>query len=165
MSAVALYFIYSLSSIGHALYWYKFECTVLLSSTPAFPQVQAAIKKKVEKQKKRTNDQGGGGGGGGDAQAAARNQKSKLPPMTAAEAGEDSEALEEQLEELMEGPRRREKEKEKEEEPVDLLPIVDSVFGQVGVCVWSSSVSYSAVDVYVCVLVGMSDTFVTLCVC
>ncbi|XP_006782049.1 calcium-binding protein 1-like [Neolamprologus brichardi] len=93
-------------------------------------QVQAAIKKKVEKQKKRTNDQGGGGGGGGDAQAAARNQKSKLPPMTAAEAGEDSEALEEQLEELMEGPRRREKEKEKEEEPVDLLPIVDSVFGQ-----------------------------------
>uniref|UniRef100_A0AAX7UN52 EF-hand domain-containing protein n=1 Tax=Astatotilapia calliptera TaxID=8154 RepID=A0AAX7UN52_ASTCA len=88
-------------------------------------QVQAAIKKKVEKQKKRTNDQGGGGG---DAQAAARNQKSKLPPMTAAEAGEDSEALEEQLEELMEGPRRREK--EKEEEPVDLLPIVDSVFGQ-----------------------------------
>lgn len=55
--------------------------------------------------------------------------------MMAAEAGEDSEALEEQLEELMEGPRRREKEKEKEEEPVDLLPIVDSVFGQVGVCV------------------------------
>lgn len=146
MSAVALYFIYSLSSIGHALYWYKFECTVLLSSTPAFPQVQAAIKKKVEKQKKRTNDQGGGGG---DAQAAARNQKSKLPPMTAAEAGEDSEALEEQLEELMEGPRRREK--EKEEEPVDLLPIVDSVFGQVGVCMCVKLICFILCSGRVCV--------------
>ncbi|XP_030595195.1 calcium-binding protein 2 isoform X2 [Archocentrus centrarchus] len=93
-------------------------------------QVQAAIKKKVEKQKKQTNKQGGGVG---DIQSVARNQKSKqLTPMTAAEAAEDSETLEEQLEELMEGPRRREKEKENENEtePVDLLPIVDSVFGQ-----------------------------------
>lgn len=50
-------------------------------------------------------------------------------------AVEDAEALEEKLEELMEGPQRkeREREKEKEVEPVDLLPIVDSVFGQVGV--------------------------------
>lgn len=97
--------------------------------------MQAAIKKKVEKQKKRTNDQGGGVG---DIQSAARNQKSKqLSPMTAAEAAEaaeDSETLEEQLEELMEGPRRREKEKDKDTESVDLMPIVDSVFGQVGVC-------------------------------
>lgn len=161
MSAVALYFIYSLSSIGHALYWYKFECTVLLSSTPAFPQVQAAIKKKVEKQKKRTNDQGRGGG---DAQAAARNQKSKLPPMTAAEAGEDSEALEEQLEELMEGPRRREK--EKEEEPVDLLPIVDSVFGQVGsVYVCEAHLFHTLQWTCMCAFLYVCLTLLLPCVC
>ncbi|GLD67372.1 calcium-binding protein 2-like protein, partial [Lates japonicus] len=102
--------------------------------------VQAAIKKKVEKQKKRSNEQGGGGG---DTQTAApqppRQQKSAQIPQAmtaavaaaAAAAAEDTEALEEKLEEMMEGPQRREKEKEKEEaEPVDLLPIVDSVFGQ-----------------------------------
>ncbi|XP_035810680.2 calcium-binding protein 2 isoform X1 [Amphiprion ocellaris] len=93
-------------------------------------QVQAAIKKKVEKQKKRTNEQG-------DGQPAApqppRHQKARqVAQMIAAEADEDSEVLDEQLEEMMEGPQRREKEKEKEgeEENVDLLPIVDSVFGQ-----------------------------------
>lgn len=45
---------------------------------------------------------------------------------------EDRESLEEKLEEMMEGPQRGEKEKEKEVEPVNLLPIVDSVYGQVG---------------------------------
>ncbi|XP_026213887.1 calcium-binding protein 2 isoform X1 [Anabas testudineus] len=92
-------------------------------------QVQAAIKKKVEKQKKKTNDQGGGAG---DIQAAtpqpARHQKGVQSPQTT--TMEDRESLEEKLEEMMEGPQRREKEKEEEDEPVDLLPIVDSVYGQ-----------------------------------
>ncbi|KAM9377460.1 calcium-binding protein 2 isoform 1-T1 [Pholidichthys leucotaenia] len=93
-------------------------------------QVQAAIRKKVEKQKKRSGDQGAG-----DVQTAApqppRHHRSRqLPQTPTAEAAEDSEALEEQLEEMMEGPRRRQKEKEKEAEPEDLLPIVDAVFGQ-----------------------------------
>ncbi|KAF3693918.1 Calcium-binding protein 1 [Channa argus] len=91
-------------------------------------QVQAAIKKKVEKQKKKTNDQGVGAG---DIQTAttqpARHQKSaQIPQMTTAE---DRASLDERLEEMLEGPHRREKEKE-EGEPVDLLPIVDSVYGQ-----------------------------------
>ncbi|XP_030001355.1 calcium-binding protein 2-like isoform X1 [Sphaeramia orbicularis] len=92
-------------------------------------QVQAAIKKKVQKQKKRTNEQSGVSG---DSQASTpqpprRQKPSQIPPMAAVE---DTEELEEKLEELMEGPQRKEKEKEKEVEPVDLLPIVDSVFGQ-----------------------------------
>ncbi|XP_042349676.1 calcium-binding protein 2-like [Plectropomus leopardus] len=90
-------------------------------------QVQAAIKKKLEKQKKRTGD-----GGVADIQTAAplRQLKStQFPQMTAA-AAEDREMLDEELEELMEGRHGREKEKEEEGEPVDLLPIVDSVFGQ-----------------------------------
>lgn len=45
---------------------------------------------------------------------------------------EDRESLDEKLEEMMEGTQRGEKEKEKEVEEVDLLPIVDSVYGQVG---------------------------------
>lgn len=98
--------------------------------------MQAAIKKKVEKQKKKTNEQGGGAA---DIQTAtsqsARHQKSAQIPRVMTE--EDRESLDEKLEELMEGPHRREKEKEEEEEPVDLLPIVDSVFGQVGpICCW-----------------------------
>ncbi|XP_070692660.1 calcium-binding protein 2-like [Pempheris klunzingeri] len=96
-------------------------------------QVQAAIKKKLEKQKKRTTEHGGGVG---DVQTATpqppRHQKSGQTTLTAAAAAEDRESLEdtldETLEEMMEGPQRRE---EREEvEPVDLLPIVDSVFGQ-----------------------------------
>ncbi|XP_056237983.1 calcium-binding protein 2-like [Seriola aureovittata] len=95
-------------------------------------QVQAAIKRKMEKQRRRTNEQGGGGGGSGDAQTAStqpplRHQRSSQIPQTmTAAAAEDREMLEE----MMEGPQRREREKEKEGEPVDLLPIVDSVFGQ-----------------------------------
>ncbi|CAJ1058647.1 calcium-binding protein 2 [Xyrichtys novacula] len=93
-------------------------------------QVQAAIKKKVEKQKKRAGDQGGG--------AADVQITQPLPPhlqrpeeaeASEVEGMEESEELERTLGEMMEGPPRREKEKE-EGEPVDLLPIVDSVFGQ-----------------------------------
>ncbi|XP_070769432.1 calcium-binding protein 2 isoform X1 [Enoplosus armatus] len=90
-------------------------------------QVQAAIKKKLEKQKKRTSDQGGGAG---DIQTAASQPPRHQTPKMAAAAAEDRETLlEETLEEMMEGPQRRDREKE-EVEPVDLLPIVDSVFGQ-----------------------------------
>ncbi|XP_042274681.1 calcium-binding protein 2-like isoform X2 [Thunnus maccoyii] len=93
-------------------------------------QVQASIKKKVGKQKKRTNDNVMLDG---DIQTAAqqppRHQRPVQIPQTTA-AAEDREALEEKLEEMMEGPQRKKKEREKEVEPVDLLPIVDSVFGQ-----------------------------------
>lgn len=92
--------------------------------------MQAAIKKKFDKQKKRNSLQG-------DAQTAApqpaRHQKpGQTAPATAAAAAaaEDREELEDTLEEMMEGPQRREKERE-EVDHVDLLPIVDSVFGQV----------------------------------
>lgn len=91
-----------------------------------FQQVQAAIKKKMKK--KKSIDQG-------DGQSAAHApQKSRPPALRAVTAAveEDSEALEEKLEEMMEGRQRRNVEAELEEEPVDLLPIVDSVFGQVG---------------------------------
>lgn len=97
-------------------------------------QVQAAIKKKMEKRRRKSIEQGGVAA---DGQSAAplpqHRQKSRLPtrPVTAEEA-EDSEALEEKLEEMMEGRQRRNVEAESEEEPVDLLPIVHSVFGQVG---------------------------------
>ncbi|XP_026185607.1 calcium-binding protein 2 isoform X1 [Mastacembelus armatus] len=91
-------------------------------------QVQAAIKKKVEKQKKRATEQGGGAGDIQTISPYPRPQKSgPIPQMTTAE---DRESLEEKLEELMEGPQRREKEIDQEVEPVNLLPIVDSVFGQ-----------------------------------
>ncbi|XP_044061944.1 calcium-binding protein 2-like isoform X1 [Siniperca chuatsi] len=93
-------------------------------------QVQAAIKRKLEKQKKRTSVQGVGDG---DIQTATpqppRHQKSGQTPQTTAAATEDRETLDETLEEMMEGPQRRQREKEGGE-PVDLLPIVDSVFGQ-----------------------------------
>ncbi|KAI3351725.1 hypothetical protein L3Q82_020561, partial [Scortum barcoo] len=92
--------------------------------------VQAAIKKKLEKQKKRTNEQGGSTA---DIQTItpqpSRQQKPGQGPQTTPVATESKEALEEVLEEMMEGPQRREREQE-EVEPVDLLPIVDSVFGQ-----------------------------------
>nr|XP_020450647.1 calcium-binding protein 2-like [Monopterus albus] len=87
-------------------------------------QVQAAIKKKVEKQKKRTSEQGGGGV---EIQIVPRSKKSGQIPQTMTE--QDRESLEEKLEEMMAGPKRSEKEKE-EAGPVDLLPIVDSVYGQ-----------------------------------
>ncbi|XP_058504964.1 calcium-binding protein 2-like [Solea solea] len=94
-------------------------------------QVQAAIKKKVEKQKKQANKQGGKNG---NAPAATQNHKSsRIAKMMAMAEPEDreelKEELEEKLEQMMEGRQRRE-EKEEEAEPIDLLPIVDSVFGQ-----------------------------------
>lgn len=95
-------------------------------------QVQAAIKKKVEKQKKRSSEPGAAAG---DAHAHApqpgRHPRAAHLPQTM--TAEDRESLEERLQEMMEGPHRRDKEGEgEEEEPVDLMPIVDSVFGQVG---------------------------------
>ncbi|KAK2849098.1 hypothetical protein Q5P01_008932 [Channa striata] len=89
-------------------------------------QVQAAIKKKVEKQKKKTNEQGGGAG---DIQTAT-TQPARLQKSAQMTTAEDRASLDERLDEMLEGPHRREKEKENEEEPVDLLPIVDSVYGQ-----------------------------------
>ncbi|KAK5864788.1 hypothetical protein PBY51_016001 [Eleginops maclovinus] len=90
-------------------------------------QVQAAIKKKMEKQKRRTS----AGGGAGDIQTATpQPPRPPKPSFHSAAAAEDSETLDEELEELMEGPQGRERAKEEEGEPVDLLPIVDSVFGQ-----------------------------------
>ncbi|TDH07637.1 hypothetical protein EPR50_G00107820 [Perca flavescens] len=94
-------------------------------------QVQAAIKKKMEKQKKRTNEQGGGVG---EVQTATpqlpRHQKFGQLTQTTAAAAEDRKTLEEELEEMMEGPQGRERQNEEDGEPVDLLPIVDSMFGQ-----------------------------------
>ncbi|XP_054647119.1 calcium-binding protein 2 isoform X1 [Dunckerocampus dactyliophorus] len=92
-------------------------------------QVQAAIKKKVEKRRKRTNGQGG------DIQVSTpqpgRTQRGVHTPQT---PSDDGRTLEDRLEEMMEGPQRRDKVREEvvreEEAPVDLLPIVDSVFGQ-----------------------------------
>ncbi|AWP12039.1 putative zinc-binding protein A33-like [Scophthalmus maximus] len=55
-----------------------------------------------------------------------RDQSSQYPQTMTTAATKDGEMLEE----MMEGRQRREKEKEEEAEPVDLLPIVDSVFGQ-----------------------------------
>ncbi|XP_037318331.2 calcium-binding protein 2-like [Pungitius pungitius] len=109
-------------------------------------QVQASIKKNLEKQKKRST---GLGGGVGEAPVATphppRPQKSSAPFLRmSAAAAEDSESLEEkekeeeeeeeELQAWMEAPPRgAEGETEEEEvggEFVDLLPIVDSVFGQ-----------------------------------
>ncbi|CAM9141629.1 unnamed protein product, partial [Lampetra planeri] len=92
-------------------------------------QVQAAIKKKVEKRRKQSDEQRGG--------AADIQTSTPQPPrlhraahigLRTTTAAEDR--LEETLEEMMEGPQRRDRESEKGEGPVDLLPIVDSVFGQ-----------------------------------
>nr|XP_046262440.1 calcium-binding protein 2-like [Scatophagus argus] len=98
------------------------------STPPPLPrllQVQAAIKKKLEKQKKRSGVQGGGAE---DIQTATP-QPHRLPKSRQALVldTEDGETLEETLEEMMEGRQRREREKV---EPVNLLPIVASVFGQ-----------------------------------
>lgn len=126
--------------------------------------MQAAIKRKLEKQKKRTNEHGGGAG---DVQTAApqppRHQKPGQSPQATAAAAEDREALEEALEEMMEGPQRREREQE-EVEPVDLLPIVDSVFGQVGaICCVHACVCVCIGNVCMPVLVRM--TLLPLCAC
>lgn len=59
-----------------------------------------------------------------------QRQKSRQLPQTT--TAEDTKALEEQLEEMLEGRHRGSEEKEAEEDPADLLPIVNSVFGQVG---------------------------------
>lgn len=80
-------------------------------------------------------------GGAGDPESAAAQPPRHQKPRQLLEAAEDSEELDEKLVEMMEGPQRGEKGKEMEEaEPVDLLPIVDSVFGQVGMCEPSVSV-------------------------
>ncbi|XP_029021219.1 calcium-binding protein 2 isoform X1 [Betta splendens] len=89
-------------------------------------QVQAAIKKKVKKQKKRSNEPGAAAA---DAAAPFQHRAAPLHQATTEEE-EDGESLEERLQEMMEGPHRRDREQEEEEEPVDLMPIVDSVFGQ-----------------------------------
>ncbi|XP_039976511.1 calcium-binding protein 5-like [Xiphias gladius] len=95
-------------------------------------QVQAAIKRKVEKQKKRTSKQGAGSGEveTGPPQPPCHHKSGQIPQTMTAAAAEDRTALEGKLEEMMEGTRRREKEKEKVVEPIDLLPIVGSMFGQ-----------------------------------
>lgn len=89
--------------------------------------MQAAIKKKVEKQRRRTNELGVGSG---DIQMAPHQPHRHHRPGQTPQAAEDQRTLEETLEEMMQGPQRRENEAGKGE-PVDLLPIVDSVFGQV----------------------------------
>ncbi|XP_034739061.1 calcium-binding protein 2 isoform X3 [Etheostoma cragini] len=98
---------------------------------PTPSQVQAAIKKKMEKQKKRTNEQRGSVGEVKTAtpQPPRRQKFGQFPQATAA-AAEDRKTLEEELEEMMEGPQGVERQEEEDGEPVDLLPIVDSVFGQ-----------------------------------
>lgn len=106
----------------------------LKPSTPLLPlppQVQAAIKKKMEKQKKRASGQGEGLGIPSATPQPPRHQRPGPALQASAAVPEDRESLEETLEEMMDGPQRREREME-EVEPVDLLPIVDSVFGQVG---------------------------------
>lgn len=108
------------------------------------PQVQASIKKKMEKQKRRSST----AGAAGDIQTAPppRHQKTSFPTAAAAE---DSETQDEELDELMEGPQGRGGEREEEGEPVDLLPIVDSVFGQVGAIACRQCVCDSSVHLFV----------------
>ncbi|XP_029917891.1 calcium-binding protein 2 isoform X1 [Myripristis murdjan] len=100
-------------------------------------QVQAAIKRKVEKQKKRTNDQAAGVQSGDVKAGGPRPPRQQRAAQNAHKvSAEDRKELEETLEEMMEGTqlkekeREKEKEKQEEEQDVDLLPIVDSVFGQ-----------------------------------
>ncbi|TNN77687.1 hypothetical protein EYF80_011985 [Liparis tanakae] len=102
-------------------------------------QVQAAIKRKLEKQKQRSSGQAGGVGVIQSAQPPRMHRKAgQFPQMTAA-AFEDRESLEEELEDMMEEPQKGEREEpqrgereeeEEEEEPSNLLPIVNSMFGQ-----------------------------------
>ncbi|XP_034038043.1 calcium-binding protein 2-like [Thalassophryne amazonica] len=92
-------------------------------------QVQAAIKKKVEKQRKRHSEHGGDPADthAGVPQPARQKGTSRVSQLAATE---DQEMLEERLEKMMEGTQRMKKEQAEEAEPVDLLPIVASVFGQ-----------------------------------
>lgn len=97
--------------------------------------MQAAIKKKVEKQRKRISERGVLDG---DIQTvpahAPQHQKTAQALQEVETAAEmDRKFLEETLEEMMQGPQMKQRDQE-EGEPVNLLPIVDSVFGQVGVC-------------------------------
>ncbi|XP_068181867.1 calcium-binding protein 2 isoform X1 [Antennarius striatus] len=105
--------------------------TMSAPQTKSAKQVQAAIKRKVEKQKKRINEQGGGPVDISPASPQPPwHPRSRQPPrVTAATAAEPTDAIEETLEEMLQGPQRRERDKE-DVKPVDLLPIVDSVFGQ-----------------------------------
>lgn len=99
------------------------------------PQVQAAIKKKVEKQRKRISEQEVADE---DIQTVpthiTHHQRVSQDLQVETAAERDRIFLEETLEEMMQGPQRKQRGQE-EAEPVNLLPIVDSVFGQVrGVC-------------------------------
>ncbi|XP_029702931.1 calcium-binding protein 2-like isoform X1 [Takifugu rubripes] len=94
-------------------------------------QVQAAIKKKVEKQRKRISERSGLDG---DIQTVPahipQHQKTAQALQEVQTAAEmDRKFLEETLEEMMQGPQMKQRDQE-EGEPVNLLPIVDSVFGQ-----------------------------------
>lgn len=104
----------------------------------------------MEKQKKRTNEQGAG-----DVQMATPQppppQKAGQRPQVMPTGPGDRQILEETLEEMMQGPQRRDREEE-EAEPVDLLPIVDSVFGQVGaICCTCNRLTSICVSFCVCV--------------
>ncbi|XP_056899385.1 calcium-binding protein 5-like isoform X2 [Takifugu flavidus] len=93
--------------------------------------VQAAIKKKVEKQRKRISERSGLDG---DIQTVPahipQHQKTAQALQEVQTAAEmDRTFLEETLEEMMQGPQMKQRDQE-EGEPVNLLPIVDSVFGQ-----------------------------------
>lgn len=96
--------------------------------------MQAAIKKKVEKQRKRIGERSVLDG---DIQSVPghipQHQKMAQALQEVQTATEmDRKFLEETLEEMMQGPQMKQRDQE-EGEPVNLLPIVDSVFGQVGV--------------------------------
>ncbi|XP_061899381.1 calcium-binding protein 2-like [Entelurus aequoreus] len=90
-------------------------------------QVQAAIKKKVEKRRKRTSEQRE------DIQVSTPQpgptHRSVHIPQVSSDDDHDHDDHGQWVEEMMEGPQRRDKVRE-EAAPVDLLPIVDSVFGQ-----------------------------------
>lgn len=93
--------------------------------------MQAAIKKKVEKQRKRISEQEVADGDIQTVPAHHQKPTQDLQEQTAAER--DRIFLEETLEEMMQGPQKEQRDQE-EAEPVNLLPIVDSVFGQVRAC-------------------------------
>ncbi|KAJ8268786.1 hypothetical protein COCON_G00113930 [Conger conger] len=87
-------------------------------------QVQAAIKRKVEKQKKRSSELGEGEGGG----RGKAPHKGQAP--NSREGGQEEEEDEEEEQRKQED---EEEQRKQEKESTDLLPIVDSVFGQGGV--------------------------------
>lgn len=93
--------------------------------------MQAAIKKKVEKQRKRISEQDVADGDIQTVPAHILHHQKTEEVQTATEM--DRKFLEDTLEEMMQGPQMKQRGQE-EAEPVNLLPIVDSVFGQVGAC-------------------------------